>query len=123
MSLQRRDRGFMLLEVVLSMAIIASSLVFIIRSYVVSLRATETSRRMQKACLMLEEKLFELDAKGSIEEGASTGEFEGGVYSWQLIAAPIDDKKKINAATLEVSRTTGAANRIKISTYIKNKTT
>ncbi|MCX5716139.1 MAG: hypothetical protein NTV07_04665 [Candidatus Omnitrophica bacterium] len=113
----------MLLEVILSVVVIATSFVFIMRSYVVSLKATDTARNIQKACLALEDELFELDMKGELEEGESAGDSQDGAYSWRVYAQPIDDKKEINLVEAETGRRTGTGGKIKVATYIRNKST
>lgn len=123
MSSLRRNKGFMMLEVILSVIIIASALVFILRSYMASLRAVEVSGRIQKACLALEEKLFELDTKGELAEGEESGEFEETGYGWALSAQPIDDKKKINSVAVEALYSLKPPRKIKIYTYFRNGTT
>lgn len=113
----------MLLEVILSVLIIASGLSFIIRSYSTSLKATNIAKSLQRACLFLEEKLFELDMKGNIEEGQTSGVFEGGEnYSWYLTAEPLDEKEEINKVGLSVVYGSGRqSRRVSVSTYLRNK--
>ena len=116
-------KGFMLLEVILSVLVIASGLLFIMRSYSASLKATAVASSLQKACLYLEDKLSELDFKGKIEEGVQDGSFEDdGNYSWHLDAQPLDDKKEVNTVFLTARYKSGSQYRnIGISTYLFNK--
>lgn len=93
----------MLLEVILSVLIIASGVMFIMRSYVTSIRASEISTGLTKACLFLEDKLFDIDMKGfgeGVEETEDSGAEEG--YAWNLIGH-VDDKEKITDVRLQLA--------------------
>lgn len=94
---QRNKKGFLLLEVLISVAILSFSLVLIINSFSKSLRALELSENYFKANLLLSKKVFEIEnnPKEFLEEGQSDGIFEdfGGKFSWWLEVEKIEEEK------------------------------
>ena len=122
---KHRKGGFMLLEVILSVIIISSAALFIIRSYSTSLRAADLAHRLTKACLLLDEKLATVDMQGSIEEGESLGSFEGEeYYDWSISSSPLDatETPKINAVYAEVTYQKGTQKRsVDVATYVKDR--
>jgi len=108
----RNDRrGFLLLEVVLSVSAIAVGLVFVIRSYSSSLRVTDIAQKLSQATLHLEEKLFEqVDVmEQGIEEGDTSEKIDDD-YKWFISAHPMDqDKnKKLHRVKLGVEYRVGS---------------
>ena len=73
-----------------SIVIITGGLLFVIRVYSTAKMALERSHSLFKNSLLLEEKAFEFEEKGVIEEGSSGGRFSGrNDYSWQVSASPL----------------------------------
>ena len=88
----RTKRGFLLLEVMASIVIITGGLLFVMRVYSVARMALERSHSLLKNSLLLEEKAFDLEEKGILEEGMDTGHFSGSNdYSWQVNAYPLSE--------------------------------
>lgn len=81
----RIGRGFLLLEIMLSISILSIGILLILNSFIRPIRAMEISRDYFKAGLMLEEKLLDL-YNSYIEDGLSRGEFIdfGGRFSWYM---------------------------------------
>ncbi|NQU73138.1 MAG: hypothetical protein HQ547_00305 [Candidatus Omnitrophica bacterium] len=124
----RAEAGFMLLEVIMSVLIIASGIIFVVRAYSTSLKATETARVLTKACFLLEEKLLELDIEGfkeGVEEGESSTTIEEEQhYRCNLAVWPLDDEEglKMNKVNLSVEYRKGNQGReATISTFRKSK--
>lgn len=120
------NKAFMLLEVLLSLLIISSGIVFIIQSYSTSLRAAQVTSALTKACFILEDKLFVQDIKGfrdGIKEGDESDAVEGEKYYWfDFSAHPLDETqaKKINRVDLSVSYSKGSLKRkVGITTLLK----
>ncbi len=94
---RRNKKGFLLLEVLISVAILSFGLVLIINSFSKSLRVSELSENYFKANLLLSKKLFEIEnnPEGFLEERQSNGNFEdlGGRFSWQLEVEKIEEEK------------------------------
>ena len=83
----RTKRGFLLLEVMASIVIITGGLLFVMRVYSVARMALERSHSLLKNSLLLEEKAFDLEEKGIVEEGRDTGHFpDMSDYAWQVNA-------------------------------------
>ena len=117
----------MLLEVILSILIIASGVVLVIQSYSTSLKSIDIASALTRACFLLEDKLFELDVAGfkdGIKEGESNEAVEGEAhYTFFLGALPLDEKEaiKINKVDLSVLYKRGSQSRtVGISTFLKN---
>ncbi len=77
-SLPLSQAGFMLIETLLAVVILAVGLTLVVRSFGSSVSALGTSVNYTKAMGLLEEKLWELEVKGSIAPGVLTGEFAEG---------------------------------------------
>lgn len=79
----RRDSGFLLLEIMMSISVLSIGVLLILNSFVNLIRSIELSKDYFKAGLMLEEKLTEV-YNSDIEEGLSGGEFSGfgNRFSW-----------------------------------------
>lgn len=116
--------GFLMLEVIVSVLIIASGLTIVIKSYSTSLRAAEIAQALTKATLLLEDQLFLLESQDGVKEGQDSGEVkdEPG-YSWSWTAVPLDAKKKdVNVVNLTVNYKKGSISRkIGITTFMKYK--
>ncbi len=115
-------RGFLLLEVLVSITIIAVGLVYVIRSFSSSTRAIETAAHFLKSVSLIEEKLWEIEAEGSIEEGRDEGRFEEDEeYGWVLEAEGLEDIP-INRLELKVEwEGPGRRQRVSIETYLWNE--
>lgn len=107
-----KNKGFLLLEVVVSIAIITGALVFVVRAYTTAKYALQRSSVMFTSSLLLENQMFEYEEKGSIEDDYKDGrDFpDNKDYSWSISAASMDtdpvlnQKLGLNLVTLEVSR-------------------
>lgn len=105
-------KGFLLLEVIVSIVIITSGLVFVMRVYSTARYAIQRSSTLFESGLLLESEMFEFEEKGKIESDFKHGkQFPGdSPYSWSIKtqALPRDpvlgQKLNLNIVTLEVSR-------------------
>jgi prepilin-type N-terminal cleavage/methylation domain-containing protein len=88
-----KNKGFTLLEVMVSVTILSVCLVLILNSFIRSIRAEEHSRNYFRAGLLLEQKAYEL-ANSGIEEGFSEGSFEdfNNYFSWYADAQKIEER-------------------------------
>jgi len=105
-------KGFLLLEVIVSIVIITSGLLFVMRAYSTARYAIQRSSVLFESGLLLESKMFEFEEKGQIERDLKDGKQfsrESG-YSWLIKTeeAPkdlvLEQKLDLNIVTLEVSR-------------------
>ena len=90
-----------------SIIIITGGLLFVMRVYSTVRTALERSHTLFKNSLLLEEKMFDFDDKGVLEEGGDRGNFPGSDgYSWQVNAYPLSadnaDLSDINIVRLDV---------------------
>ncbi|MDD5173766.1 MAG: prepilin-type N-terminal cleavage/methylation domain-containing protein [Candidatus Omnitrophota bacterium] len=105
-------RGFLLLEVIVSIVIITSGLLFVMRAYSAARYAIQRSSVLFESSLLLESGIFEFEEKGSIESGIKSGKQfpEDSSYSWSIKTeeAPGDpvlgQKLDLDIMTFEVSR-------------------
>src|SRR3989304_6997108 len=75
--------GFLLVEILLVVFVLAVGLTIVVRSFGSSLDALGTSANYTRALLLLEERLWELEAKGSIVPGTFSGGFSEGDGNFQ----------------------------------------
>ena len=130
-----KKKGFLLLEVIVSIAIITSGLVFVTRVYSTAKYAIQRSFVLFKSSLLLESKMFEFEEKGKIESDFTDGKTfsDDRDYSWSIrtVPAPEDpilkQKLGLNIITLEVSRLKDIAERKSyvtkyfLTTYLDDK--
>jgi len=107
-----KNKGFLLLEVVVSIAIITGALVFVVRAYTTAKYALQRSSVMFTSSLLLESQMFDFEEKGSIESDYKDGKdfHDNKDYSWSISAVSTDtdpvlnQRLGLNSVTLEVSR-------------------
>lgn len=104
--LRSNKKGFLILEILVSVVIITVGLIYIIRSFSVSTRAIGTSRDYIKAISLLEEKLWELEEAGGIVKGDDQNYFgDDRKFEWVLSAELEDTEEEelpINRSSLQV---------------------
>ena len=108
----KSKKGFLLLEVIVSIAIITGGLVFVTRVYSTAKYALQRSFVMFKTSLLLESRMFEFEEKGKVEaDFKDKREFsDDRDYSWSISASAVPKDPELNqkldlcSVTLEVSR-------------------
>ena len=84
-------KGFLLFEVMMSIVIVTTGLLFIMHSFSASKRSIDKSTEMFKISLLLTSKMWDYEAAGEIEEGGDSGDFEEEEgYSWEVDAEPVE---------------------------------
>ena len=111
----------MLMEVMVSLAILSLGLVIIIQSFASSLRALRSSQNITRAVFLAEQKLGEMEREGYFEE-ESEGSF-GEKYpnlEWKIDSSPlkIDDEEIENLSTVTLTLFEREREIIKIVTYL-----
>lgn len=117
---RRSNKGFLLLEIVISVAILTAGLLLVLNSFVRSIGAIELSRDYFKASLLGEEKMYELQ-NAQLTEGSSGGVFPdfNSEFSWRLSAKKIEENA-LKEADLEIYWQQGAKRKnISILTYLR----
>lgn len=114
--------GFLLLEVLISITIISVGLVYVVRSFSSSTRAIQTATRFLKSVSLAEERLWELEAKGTVEKGRRQDRFkEDQEYRWEIEAEELEDVP-INALKLKVKwKGPQRTQRVSLETYLWNE--
>lgn len=86
------SRGFMLLEVILSVLIVSVGVVFVISSFITSLKAVKLSKIYVDAVYLIEQKLWEYEESGEIEDGRAEGRFDNYKGAeWEINAKELED--------------------------------
>ena len=120
------NKGFLLFEVMVSIVILTSGILFIARSYSSSKDAIQRSADVLKASLLLESKMWEYEEKGEIGIGAWEGDFTGDEsYAWSVTAIPEETIEDNNEVLLVMSavyqKEKGESSGYSVSTYLKKK--
>ncbi len=115
--------GFMLIETLLAVVILAVGLTLVVRSFGSSVSALGTSADYTKAMGLLEERLWELEVKGSIAPGVLTGEFseEDGKFRWQVDASELKDLDLCETQVTVSWERRGKTQTVSIVTYLKKE--
>ena len=122
-------RGFLLFEVIVSIVIITSGLLLVMRGYSSSKQNMQKSTVLLGTTVLLESGMWQPEEAGEVVEGMYTGEFDDRRFSWELEAGPVDmgeeysGDTEINAVTLEVvDKKNASFAGYSVKTYLKNKT-
>ena len=120
---KKNRSGFMLLEVILSVFIVAVGIVFVRGSFITSIKAFKASKSYLDALYLLEGKMWEYEESGEIEEGGDSGKFEDYKGAdWKVEAKELEEESLLNEVTLEVTlKEDDRRRRFKIATYLFNK--
>jgi len=126
MSKRRSRKGYLLLEVVVSIAVVAIGLAVILRSFTSSLRASKIAQEYFDASLALQETLCGFEEKEKLEGGVAAGETAGEVtgtpYSLETKITRIGDLDPLNEVSAVIYWKNRDRNeKIEIGTYLKNK--
>lgn len=117
------ERGFLLLETLLAIVLLAVGLTVVVRSVGSSLNVLGTSADYTKALVLLEEKLWELDAKGSVVPGTFTGEFseKNGIFRWEVTASELLEMELCETQVTVSWEQRGRPRAVSIVTYLKRE--
>lgn len=101
---RRRHSGFMLLEVVLSVLVVSVGVVFVIGSFITSIKAFKVSKVYADALYLIEQKLWEYEEKGTIEDGRDSGKFDDYKDAqWEIEARELEEDIPIEETSAEVA--------------------
>lgn len=115
-----KSRGYILLEVLLSLTILSTGLLAIIRSISTSLEATSVTRSETHLILATQRILVEAESAVELSEGVTSGILnqDNRTFYWRKIVSK--DKDVTNLFNVKVTVTTGANNR-KRSFFLETK--
>lgn len=134
----KNKKGFLLFEVMVTVAILSLGLTLILRSFTTSLSAARTSQNYMLACLLLEEKMWELEEEAEstkkITTEPSRGEFAASNekdkwkerFSWEIVCEDLQDEEgeetSLDKATVNVAWKEGGRKReVHLTTYLVNE--
>lgn len=115
---RRNGAGFMLLEVILSVFVVTLGAVFIIGSFTTSIKAFKASKVYVEALYLLEQRLWEYEEKGKIEDGRYSGKFDDYEEAeWEIEAKEPEDIPLEETTAEVVVKKDGQKRHFKIATY------
>ncbi|KPK41767.1 MAG: hypothetical protein AMJ78_04560 [Omnitrophica WOR_2 bacterium SM23_29] len=120
------NKGYLLLEAVVSIAVIAIGLAIILRSFTSSLRASKISQEYLVASSILEDKMWALEEKArrevGLEEFETTEQVPGTTYTLETSVKRISESDPLNEVKAAILWQNGSRNeKIEIATYLKYK--
>lgn len=126
MSKRRSKKGYLLLEVVASIAVVAIGLAVILRSFTSSLRASKIAQEYFDASLVLQDKLSGLEQEEKLTKGVAASEtteqIAGTPYNLETRITRISDSDPLNEVSVIIYWKNRDRNeKIEIGTYLKNK--
>jgi hypothetical protein len=125
LNLKKNKSAFLLLEVVLSVFIVTVGIVFVIGSFITSIKTFKVSKIYLDALYLTEDKMWEYEVNGEIEEDKDSGKFEDYKNAkWNVEAELLEDEDlNLNETTLEVELKEGdrKKRRFEVATYFFNK--
>ena len=87
-------KGILLFEVMISILIVAGSLIFITRAYSSSNKASARSKELIESVFLIQEKLFEIEVQAQVEEASISGGFSNNEnYSWKIDSQSLEGSK------------------------------
>ncbi|KPK39575.1 MAG: hypothetical protein AMJ78_08295 [Omnitrophica WOR_2 bacterium SM23_29] len=121
-----RNKGYLLLEAIVSIAIIAIGLAIILRSFTSSLRASKISQEYLIASYILKDKIWELEEKANRESGLieseATEQIPNTNYTLESKIKRITESDPLNEVKATISWQSGNRNeKIEVVTYLKYK--
>lgn len=123
----RSNEGFTLIEVLITVAVVSTAVVFIFRAFVTLLTATKFSQDMAFACFIAEDKLGEIEQRYQrYKDGVAPLETEGakdiGVrpfrWRYQTVDSGLADLKRIDFQCLWKEGAREKEHSLDLSTYL-----
>ena len=99
-SAKKSKRAFSLLEVVITVAILSTAIVFVFRGFATVLVTVRLSQNMTLACFLAEDRLWELEVRqaGSLDQlGNDRGELkmQGRDFNWSYQTTRLENSRLI----------------------------
>jgi hypothetical protein len=108
--------------VILSVLVVSVGVVFVINSFITSIKAFKVSKVYVEALYLIEQKLWDYEEKGKIEDGRDSGKFDDYKNAeWEIEAREIEGLP-LNETTAEVTmKTDTEKRRFKVTTYFNKE--
>ena len=125
-TLWKRPKGSLLIEALLAVVILSTSITIIIQSMTASLRASDASKSYSLALILLENNMYDLIQQGFIDSNLrKQGNFPEPYeqYKYELETTPYDgvEGNHLNTVNLKVSWVSGRKNNaIIVQSYLFN---
>lgn len=81
--MKRKNKGLTLIEVLITVAVLATAIVFVFRGFVSSLSATRFSQNITLACLVAEDRIWRLENKLPLTDSAEVEERQDSKFLWE----------------------------------------
>ncbi|MBI3601489.1 MAG: hypothetical protein HY209_01135 [Candidatus Omnitrophica bacterium] len=97
-------KGFLLLEVIVSLVILTGGLLFVTQAYFAALKTAQRTRENFQLGLWLEEGMFGFEEKGQVKEGLWQGELEGRkdvLWKMKAVATQASDLHTVNLSVFD----------------------
>ena len=106
----------------LSVFIVVVGIVFVIGSFITSIKAHKASSSYFDMLYLMEEKMWGYEESGEMEEGSDSGDFEDYKGAEWAIEAEETEDLSLNETTVQVALKEGTKKRqFEIVTYFKTK--
>lgn len=120
----RKNKGYLLLEAVASIAIIAIGLAIILRSFTSSLRASKIAQEYFIASSYLKDKIWQLEEEakreGGLAESETTEEIPNTNYTLETKVTRLSETDALNEVKATISWQIGNRNeKIEAATFLK----
>lgn len=122
----RSNKGYLLLEAVASIAVIAIGLAIILRSFTSSLRASKISQEYLIGSSLLKDKIWELEERAAREGGLieleTTEQIPNTNYILDIKVKRLSESDSLNEVKATISWQSGKRNeKIEIATFLEYK--
>ncbi|WMC10513.1 prepilin-type N-terminal cleavage/methylation domain-containing protein [Oceanimonas pelagia] len=96
---RQHQAGFTLLEVLVAFAVLTVTLGILLNLFSLAIQTSRTAQDQQKAVLLAESKLAELDAGATLRPGVERGEFDDR-FAWETRIEEYDSRALMDNQTL-----------------------
>lgn len=92
----KSNKAFSLLEVIITVAILSTAIVFVFRAFTTVLSSVKFSQNITLACFLAEDKLWEIenkqkDTKGPLSTASGTEKIQEQDFNWDYTVTEIQD--------------------------------
>jgi prepilin-type N-terminal cleavage/methylation domain-containing protein len=117
------DGGFSLVEILLAVFVLAVGVTLVLGSFGSSIDALGNSAEYTRGLALVEAKLWELEAQGSIVPGTSTGRFaeEDREFGWEVNASDLGEPRLCETRVTVTWEHRGRPRSVSVVTYLRRE--